>query len=62
MLEALLDAMREGKVAPAREVVDALLKARDIVAQMVEAAKAGIRPPDDLGVLAQNENVPFLQV
>jgi two-component system chemotaxis sensor kinase CheA len=49
VLEALLDAMREGKVFPTREVVDILLKATDIVTQMVEAAKQGLPPSADLG-------------
>ncbi len=49
VLEALLDAMREGKVAVSREAVDTLLKAADIVTQMVHAAKDGVRPPGDLG-------------
>lgn len=49
VLEALLDAMREGRVAPSREAVDTLLKASDIVTQMVRAAQEGVRPPDDLG-------------
>src|SRR3954468_24471902 len=38
VLEALLDSMREGKIAASREVVDTLLKAADIVTQMVHAA------------------------
>ena len=49
VLEALLDAMREDKVAPSREVVDVLLKARDIVAQMVSAAQEDRRPSDGFG-------------
>jgi len=49
VLEALLDAMREGKVLPTREAVDALLKSVDVVTQMVNAAKNGETPPADLG-------------
>lgn len=49
VLEALLDSMREGKVAVSREAVDTLLKAADIVTQMVHAARDGVRPPDNLG-------------
>lgn len=49
VLEALLDGMREGKVAPRREVIDTLLKSVDVVTQMVEAAKKGQRPPEALG-------------
>ena len=47
VLEALLDSMREGRVMPSREIVDTLLKATDIVAQMVYAAKDNVSPPDD---------------
>lgn len=49
VLEALLDAMRDGKIAPSREAVDTLLKSVDIVTKMVQAAKDGVRPPADLG-------------
>ena len=49
VLEALLDSMREGKVPPSREIVDTLLKATDIVTQMVHAARDDIRPAADLG-------------
>ncbi|MDR3449174.1 MAG: chemotaxis protein CheA [Alphaproteobacteria bacterium] len=48
-LEALLDVLREGKVAPSREAVDLLLKSADVVTQMVTAARDGQRPPDNLG-------------
>lgn len=49
VLEALLDAMRDGRVGPSREAVDTLLKAADIVTQMVRAAQQGVRPPEELG-------------
>lgn len=49
VLEALLDAMREGKVPVSREAVDTLLKAADIVTQMVHAARDGVRPPEGFG-------------
>ncbi len=49
ILEALLDAMREGKAAVSREGVDALLQSVDVVAQMVDAAKANVVPPASLG-------------
>jgi len=49
VLEALLDSMREGAVALSRDVVDTLLKATDIVTQMVHAAKENVRPPATLG-------------
>lgn len=49
VLETLLDALREGKVAATREVVDALLKSVDIVLEMVRAAERGEQPPEGLG-------------
>lgn len=49
VLEALLDAMREGQVTPARDVTDVLLAACDVVAQMVRAAKVGKNVPAGLG-------------
>lgn len=49
VLEALLDSMREGQIAPTREVVDTLLKAADIVTRMVDAARDGEIPPANLG-------------
>jgi two-component system chemotaxis sensor kinase CheA len=49
VLEALLDAMRDGKVDPSREAVDVLLQSVDIVTQMIEAAKSNIEPPHGLG-------------
>lgn len=49
ILEALLDAMREGKATVSREGVDALLQSVDVVAQMVDAAKANETPPASLG-------------
>lgn len=55
VLEALLDAMREGKVQPSTEAVDTLLKSVDVVSRMVECAKNNSTPPADLGadILAQ---------
>lgn len=49
VLEALLDGMREGKVPPSRDAVDALLKSVDIVKKLVMAAQAGEKLPDDFG-------------
>lgn len=40
-LEALLDRLREGEIAITRELTDLLLKSRDIVLQMVLAARDG---------------------
>ena len=48
ILEELLDAMREGELAPTREVIDALLASVDIVRQMVVAAQAGTEAPDNI--------------
>lgn len=49
VLEALLDSMRSGLVKPSRIAVDMLLKAVDIVTQMVNAAQDNILPPAGLG-------------
>ncbi len=49
ILEALLDAMREEKIVPSEDVVDALLKSVDIVSQLVSAAQSGNTLPDDHG-------------
>ncbi len=49
ILEALLDAMREGKVSVSRTAVDTLLKSVDIVTQMVKAAETGTPVPTGLG-------------
>lgn len=49
VLEALLDAMREGKVPVTRGAVDALLQASDIVSQMVRAANENRSTEPDIG-------------
>ena len=49
ILEALLDKMRDHKIDISPEVVDALLRARDIVYQMVVAAQEGSALPEDYG-------------
>ncbi len=49
VLEALLDAMREGKVLPSRDSIDALLKSVDVVNQMLASAKQGQEPPAGFG-------------
>jgi len=49
VLEALLDSLREGKVQLSREIVDTLLKASDIVTQMVDAANDGGVPVAGFG-------------
>jgi two-component system, chemotaxis family, sensor kinase CheA len=49
VLEALLDSMREGKLLPTREIVDTLLKATDIVTQMVHLANDNKRPTEFFG-------------
>jgi two-component system chemotaxis sensor kinase CheA len=49
VLEALLDAMREGEIGVSTEVVDALLKARDVVETMVMAARDGAELEPDFG-------------
>ncbi len=49
ILEALLDQMREGKIAVNRQVTDLLLKARDIVLHMVAAARDHAALPENYG-------------
>ncbi len=49
ILETLLDVVREGKIAPSRYVVDVLLKAQDVVKQMINAAQAGTSQPTGFG-------------
>ena len=57
--EALLDAMREGKVAPSRDVVDALLRSVDVVKEMVGAARDNKPVPPDFGKVLANELLNF---
>lgn len=49
VLEALLDAMRDGKLKPSREAVDTLLQSVDIVTRMVDSAKANVAPAANFG-------------
>jgi len=49
VLEATLDLMRDGKLLPTKESIDILLKAADIVVQMLDAAKEGRESPTDFG-------------
>lgn len=49
ILEALLDQMREGKIAPTRRVIDTLLKAKDIVLTMVNCARDNVAVDDAYG-------------
>lgn len=49
VLEALLDALREGKVAPTSQAVDALLKSVDVVSRMVDIAGRNETPEAGLG-------------
>lgn len=49
ILETMLDVLREGKIAPSRYVIDVLLKAQDVVKQMINAVQAGTSPPTGLG-------------
>ncbi len=57
VVEFLLDAMREGKISPTRNVVDALLRSVDVINQMVSAAKEGKEPPVNCG----QDLIPELQ-
>lgn len=49
ILEALLDKMRESEIDVSPEAVDTLLRARDVVFQMVVAAQEGNTLPDNFG-------------
>jgi len=49
ILEALLDKVREGIIAPSRNIIDILLKSRDIVLKMVISARDGEALPDNYG-------------
>jgi two-component system chemotaxis sensor kinase CheA len=49
ILEGLLDGMREGKIPPTREAIDALLASVDIVRQMVSAAQANTEVAEGFG-------------
>lgn len=47
--EALLDLLREGQVEPTAELVDVLVRASDVVADLVEVAQSGAEAEDDYG-------------
>ncbi len=47
--EYLLDALREGKLTPTREMIDDLLKSVDVIMQMVRAAQSDEVLADDFG-------------
>lgn len=47
--ETLLDAMRDGRVAPHRDVTSVLLRAKDVLAHLVGAAQAGQALAPDYG-------------
>lgn len=49
VLEALLDAMREGKTSATRENVDLLLQSVDVVGVMLSCAREDKSPPENLG-------------
>lgn len=48
--EALLDALREGRLLPTREIVDLLLKATDIITQMLNTVQEGRDVPENMGI------------
>ena len=48
-MEALLDGMREGKIAAAQEIVDTLLAGVDVVRQMVDHENNNTAIPDGIG-------------
>ncbi len=47
--ETVLDFMREGKVAPSKECVEVVVRAGDIVADLVAAARSGEEPDAEFG-------------
>lgn len=47
--ETVLDAMRAGKLSPTQEILDVLLTAGDILADLVTMSRAGDEIPADLG-------------
>ena len=49
ILEALLDKLRDGEFAVSRELTDILLKARDVVLNMVVSARDGEKLPENYG-------------
>jgi two-component system chemotaxis sensor kinase CheA len=49
ILEALLDKLRDGELAVSRELTDLLLKSRDVVLQMVFAARDSLTLDEDFG-------------
>ena len=55
ILEALLDKLREGKLSVTRELTDLLLRARDVVLEMVAAARDGAVLPADFSAAIERE-------
>ncbi len=49
ILEGLLDAMREGQIAPSRQAIDLLIKATDVLTDLVRAAQSGEELAADYG-------------
>ena len=55
ILEALLDKLREGKLSVTRELTDLLLRARDVVLEMVMAARDGKTLPTEFSTDIERE-------
>ncbi len=55
ILEALLDKLREGELAITRELTDVLLRARDVVLQMVFAARDNEKLAENYGAEVKSE-------
>lgn len=49
VMEALLEAIREGRIAITREIVNLLLQSADILTRMVQSAERGVTPSAELG-------------
>lgn len=60
-LEALLDAMREGKLLPTRESIDALLQSADMVTKMLAAEQEGTKIDESFAANMITKVQSFLQ-
>jgi two-component system, chemotaxis family, sensor kinase CheA len=49
VFETVLDAMRSGKLAPTQDIVDTLLQANDVLADLIAKSRSGEAIPSDFG-------------
>jgi two-component system, chemotaxis family, sensor kinase CheA len=49
VFETVLDAMRSGKLAPTQDIVDTLLQANDVLADLIAKSRSGEAIPPDFG-------------